>query len=141
MIRIGYDVIGVGVGALITDLQGRLLVMKRGKYVKNEAGTWEIPGGKVEFGETLEEALRREIKEEIGVDLADVTFFGVYDHILPDQKQHWVAVTFTAKIVDRQTPTIMEPTKCDGLAFVGRDEIGTLPLSAVTHQDVQDLWK
>ena len=60
----GVDYIGVGVGAAIFNREGKLFLTLRGKKAKNERGKWEIPGGGVEFGETFEQALKRELKEE-----------------------------------------------------------------------------
>ncbi|BBG28170.1 NUDIX hydrolase [Sulfuracidifex tepidarius] len=54
----------VAVGGLIMK-DGKVLLVKRGK--PPNAGTWAIPGGKVEYGETLQEALKREITEETGL--------------------------------------------------------------------------
>lgn len=51
--------------AIVSD-QGRYLIARRGPAEKL-AGMWEFPGGKVEFGETLQECLKREIYEELGV--------------------------------------------------------------------------
>lgn len=67
--KIGTDCIGVGVGALIFNDEGMILLALRGSDAKNERGKWEIPGGAVEFGETLEDALKREVKEEINVEI------------------------------------------------------------------------
>ena len=53
------------VGAIITDHRGRLLLVKRGH--EPEAGFWSLPGGRVEPGETDEEAVVREIREETGL--------------------------------------------------------------------------
>ncbi|MBD3279522.1 MAG: NUDIX domain-containing protein, partial [Candidatus Pacebacteria bacterium] len=61
--KAGKDHIGVGVGALIFNDEGHLLLTLRGEKAKNERGKWEIPGGAVEFGETIEQALKREMKE------------------------------------------------------------------------------
>ncbi len=47
---------------------GKILIIKRNKSEIN-GDIWETPGGKIEFGETLEEALLREIKEEVGLDV------------------------------------------------------------------------
>lgn len=58
----------VAVGVLI-DAQGRFLLTSRPEG-KVYAGYWEFPGGKLEDGETVEQALRRELQEEVGIDIA-----------------------------------------------------------------------
>ncbi|HMN92560.1 MAG TPA: (deoxy)nucleoside triphosphate pyrophosphohydrolase [Hydrogenophaga sp.] len=62
--------VDVAVGILI-DAQGHYLLTTR-PVGKAYAGHWEFPGGKLEAGETVEEALRRELKEEIGVTVGAV---------------------------------------------------------------------
>ncbi len=54
----GIDYIGVGVGAIIVDGEGRLFMARRGPGAQNERGLWEFPGGSVELGERLADALR-----------------------------------------------------------------------------------
>ena len=56
------------VACILKDCQGRVLITQRpaGKFM---AGFWEFPGGKIEEGETPEEALIREMKEELGINL------------------------------------------------------------------------
>jgi 8-oxo-dGTP diphosphatase len=66
----GIDFIGVGVGAVIVDGQGRMFLARRGPQSRNERGLWEYPGGSVEFGETLRQALKREIHEEFGIEIS-----------------------------------------------------------------------
>lgn len=56
------------VGAIITDDEGRLLLIKRGH--DPEAGRWSLPGGRIEPGETDEQAVAREIAEETGLRVA-----------------------------------------------------------------------
>jgi 8-oxo-dGTP diphosphatase len=53
------------VGAVVLDGSGRLLVVRRG-HAPHE-GLWSLPGGRVEAGETAEEAVRREVREETGL--------------------------------------------------------------------------
>ncbi len=80
--RRGIDYIGVGVGALIIDAQGRLFLSCRGRQAKNERGLWEFPGGSVEFGEKLTDALQREMREEYGIEIQVGELLDVVDHIL-----------------------------------------------------------
>ena len=68
----------VSVKALILDDQRRFLL------VKDIAGKWELPGGGLEHGESIEQGLRREVKEEMGLELSYITdtpdyFFTVFD--------------------------------------------------------------
>ena len=52
----------------LVDTSNRVLIAQRPKN-KSMAGLWEFPGGKVETGETPEEALRRELREELNIDV------------------------------------------------------------------------
>ncbi len=66
------------VAVAMVDVDGRVLIAKRPPG-KKMAGLWEFPGGKVDAGETPEQALIRELKEELGIDtrqscLAPLTF-------------------------------------------------------------------
>ncbi len=120
--RQGIDHIGVGVGAIIRDDQGRLFLARRASGARNEKGCWEFPGGAVEFGERLEDALKRELLEEFGIAIQVVRLLDVVDHILPDEGQHWVSPTFLCRI-SSGTPVIREPGKCDAIAWFLPDEI------------------
>ncbi len=54
--------------AVIEDAAGQVLIARRPRHV-HQGGLWELPGGKVEAGESVQQALRREIREEIGIEL------------------------------------------------------------------------
>src|ERR1700722_16798489 len=54
------------VAAAVIEYGGRYLLMKRADHAGN-GGMWEFPGGKVEYGESLQQAVEREIKEELGL--------------------------------------------------------------------------
>lgn len=60
-------------GAIVHD--GRVLLAQRNRP-SELAGLWELPGGKVEPGETVEDALRRELREELGVEVRGARRFG-----------------------------------------------------------------
>lgn len=111
------DYIGVGVGAIIVNPEGRVFLAKRGGQAKNERGLWEFPGGSVEFGETLKDALKREMLEEYGITIDVENLLDVVDHILPEEKQHWVSPTFLCKLVGEAEPVIKEPHKCSQIGW------------------------
>jgi mutator protein MutT len=130
----GRDYIGVGVGAMVFDAEGRVFLAQRGPAATNERGAWEFPGGKVDWGETLVAAICREFEEEYGMVIAVVALLGVPDHILPDEGQHWVSPTFLARHISG-TPQIREPAKCAAIGWFTLDALPT-PLSVVTQADL-----
>lgn len=80
-------------GAVIVD--GRLLLAQR-SYPAEVAGLWELPGGKVEIGETRARALERELAEELGVDVIAGQQVGAVVPLRPDL----VLVALSATLVD-----------------------------------------
>lgn len=106
--EIGKDYIGVGCGAFILNDKNELLLQKRNKAPEKEY--WSIPGGKVEMFETFYQAVKREVKEETGVDIEIINFLGICDHIILNEKTHWVSPSFLCKIIKGE-PKIMEPLK------------------------------
>jgi len=115
----------VGTGALILK-DGKLLLVKRG--AEPGFGKWSIPGGLVELGETVQEAMVREVKEEVGFDVEVVKLTDTVDTITLDQngrvQYHFVVVNFLARIVGGELKTatdilearwipVEEVEKCD----------------------------
>jgi len=112
----GIDYIGVGVGAVILNPRNEVFLARRGEKAKNERGLWECPGGSVEFGETMAAALRREMREEYGIEIKVGELLDVVDHILPEEGQHWVSPSFLCQIIAGE-PQIMEPEKCSQIGW------------------------
>lgn len=111
----GKDYIGVGAGALITDSAGtRVLLVKRKKAP--EAGKWSIPGGAVEFGETFEACVVREVREETGLDINVVRLLRLTDHIVPEESVHWVTPAFLCQVV-KGTARNTEPAKHEAVEW------------------------
>ena len=103
-LKAGRDYIGVGVGAVILR-DKKILLLLRNK--SPESGCWTIPGGKVEFGETVEEAILREVQEEIGTEGRIIAPLGVTNHILKEEGIHYVSPRFLISIIGE--PKNMEP--------------------------------
>ena len=84
------------VGALIFNPHGQLLLLRSHKWIDR----YVVPGGHVELGESLEDALRREVKEETGLDIYDIAFLCWQEFIYDDsfwKKRHFLFFDFTCK--------------------------------------------
>ena len=88
----------VGVGVLIRSRDRYLLIKRAGDP---DAGLWSIPGGLVELGETIEETLVREAREETGLDIKLLSLIGVVDKIIKDDERnikfHFVIIDYLAE--------------------------------------------
>ena len=131
----GVDYIGVGCGALIVNDKNEVLLVKRGIKSKNEAGVWSKPGGAVEFGEQVENAVKREIKEELDIEIELTKFLGFTNHIIKSENQHWVTFNYLARIIKGELK-IMEPEK---IAEVKWFSLNNLPanLSQTTSEPIE----
>ncbi len=123
--RRGIDHIGVSICAVVHDGKGRILLMKRGSEARDEQGNWDICGGAIEFGESIDEALRRELKEELCADPIDIEFLTVYDahRVHADgSPTHWVALAHAVK-VDPAKVKIGEPHKIAEIGWFTSDNL------------------
>jgi ADP-ribose pyrophosphatase YjhB (NUDIX family) len=110
----GVDYTGISVVTLCHDGEGRYLLEYRSDKCRDEHFTWSPVGsGGVKIGERLEDAVRREVKEECGADASEIEFLGYREVFrkIGDVNTHWIAFDFRAKI-DPEMVSIMEPEKC-----------------------------
>jgi 8-oxo-dGTP diphosphatase len=79
---------------VIFDNAGRVVLIRR----KNEPfkGSYALPGGFVDIGETVEAACRREVQEEVGIELGDLSLIGVYSDPKRDPRGHTVSAAYLA---------------------------------------------
>ena len=90
----------VGVGAILIRGQ-RILMAQRGKAPRK--GWWSLPGGALETGELLEDGVRREVREETGLEVAPVRMFQIFERIMRDAsgavEYHYVLVDYLCRVV------------------------------------------
>lgn len=93
----------LGVGALIYD-GDRVLLVQRGKEPLK--GFWSLPGGAVETGELVQDALIREVEEETGLEVKIVRFGELFERIMPDTagatEYHYVLLDYVCEILSGQ---------------------------------------
>lgn len=97
----------LGCGAVVQRADGAILLMLRGR--QPEQGHWGLPGGKVDWMETVEHAVLREVEEETGLRVAVERLLCVVDHFEPALAQHWVAPVYVVRMLDATEVELREP--------------------------------
>ncbi len=113
----------VVVGCLVKN-DNKFLILKRGDNEDSYPGIWELPSGKVEFGETLEQAVRREVREETGLEIDNPVLYGFFQY--QTEVKYSVQINFTAN-TDSQKVKL---TEHEDFKFVSPDELDKY---GVTH--------
>jgi ADP-ribose pyrophosphatase YjhB (NUDIX family) len=89
----------IGVGALIFD-RGRILMAQRGKEPLK--GSWSLPGGALEIGESLDFGVRREVREETGLEIEPLAVFEIFERIMRDAsgaaEYHYVLIDYICRV-------------------------------------------
>jgi len=125
------------VGALIFNPEGKILLIKshkwRGKYV--------IPGGHIELGERMEDALKREIKEETGLDIHDIKFVCFQEFIFDPafyKRKHFIFFDFACKTDSTDVKLNQE---AEEYAWVTLDEALKLDIEPYTKRTIEEYIK
>jgi 8-oxo-dGTP diphosphatase len=118
----GVDHIGITVVFACHDGKGNFLLSKRGKNCRDEQGRWDPGGGGLEFGDTVEGTLKKEIAEEYCAKVLDFEFLGYRDvhRKINGEKTHWLALDFKV-LVDRNKVRNGEPHKMDEIGWFRLD--------------------
>lgn len=111
----------LGVGAVVVD-HDRLLLVRRGRAPAK--GEWSVPGGKVEHGEALMEAVTRELREETGLEGVCGALLGWAERI--DEDAHYVILDFEVTLVGDDQPTAGDDAA--EVAWVELHDVAELPL-------------
>ena len=120
----GEDYVGVSVIFYCHDGKGNFLLSKRGKNSRDEHGTWDPGGGRVEFGDSIEDTLEREIREEYCTDIIECEFLGYRDihREHNGRKTHWIGLDFKV-LVDKDKVKNGELHKLDAVEWFTLDNL------------------
>ena len=113
---------------IIIEIAGKIVLIKR----RNPPFGWAIPGGFIDYGESAEDAARREAKEETGLDIVNLRQFHTYSNPDRDPRHHTISVVFVAQAKGK-------PKACDDATDVGLFDQDTLPSElAFDHCQILD---
>jgi len=126
----------VAVRAIISDNSGRVLILQRTNTIYS-SGFWELPGGKVEYGETLEIALEQEVHEETGLEITDIRYFTYLDGIPENNKlPHFVTMIFTC--IARGKVCLSEESS--DFQWIGNKELDRFELAFKNGEVLKMFW-
>ncbi len=132
----GKDYIGVSVAFFCHDGQGNFLFHKRSAACRDEQGTWDCGGGKLEFGETIEAGTLRELREEYGCN-------GTIEETLPvnsfirshnGESRHWIIIPHIIR-VNRDEAKLNEPESMDDIGWFTLSNLPS-PLHSGVESDI-----
>ncbi len=122
----------VEVSAALIFRDGKLLITQR-RAKSHLGGLWEFPGGKREAGETFEQCLVREIREELGVEISVASLFEEILHDYPEKSVH--LKFFICKILSDEP----QPLDCAAVKWVAKTELANFEFPAADAQLLKKL--
>jgi ADP-ribose pyrophosphatase YjhB (NUDIX family) len=122
--RQGVDDPAVSCAFVCHDGGGRIVLYRRSERCRDEHGTWDSGAGALEHGESFEDAVTREVREEFGATPKRIDLLGVRNVLrtIDGVPTHWVALLFAVE-VDPAEVRIGEPEKMDELGWFTLDAL------------------
>jgi ADP-ribose pyrophosphatase YjhB (NUDIX family) len=127
------------VGALIFRGRGRrgaILLVERGGHPLK--GYWSLPGGLVETGESLDQAVRREVLEETGLQVKPLEMFGVFERVIKDARgrteYHYLLFDYVCRVIGGKVRAADDVARAE---WVRRERLGDYQLTEGTREVIE----
>ncbi|MDO8436043.1 MAG: NUDIX domain-containing protein [bacterium] len=132
-------IIGKGAGIILIANNGMILLQYRDKDNRWNQDSWSEFGGQIEEGETPEETVKRELKEELGVELVDLKFFKKYE--FQRKKGIYEQFVFTASLNYPLERLKKQQKEGNNLALFAYEKIKNLKMADYTKEILEDFFK
>ncbi len=117
----------------------RMLLIKRGQ--EPSKGQWSVPGGAIELGEKIYDAVQREVREECGIEIEVARVVNVADSIVPDEAGrvwfHYVPVYILARYVSGEAHADSDALD---VRWVAREELDALDMNPITRERINQAY-
>lgn len=127
------------VGAFIFNPKGELLLVQSHKW---KGGLWVVPGGHIEWGESIDQAVKREVKEEVGLTVEKVEIFHLWEAIFPksfSRKKHFIFIECRCRTGDSEAAP--DGDEIQVARWFSVNETSSLSLEDFTKKSIEILKK
>jgi 8-oxo-dGTP diphosphatase len=124
----------VRVAALIRDPKGKVLLIQQ---KKKQNGYWLLPGGGIEFGESAEAALKRELREELDLEVIKSNYLLLNESIDPNKRRHLIQLVFQVSVKVLMPKLNPKEKAISGFGYFTNNEIQKMDL----RPDIKDFFK
>ncbi|CAJ0756515.1 22805_t:CDS:2 [Entrophospora sp. SA101] len=111
----------VGLGVFVVKDDKFLIGKRKGSH---GSGTWQLPGGHLDFGESFEDCAKREVLEETNLKIKNVQYQAIINMPMLSDNLHYVAIFMRGEVIDKNSmPKNMEPDKCEAWEWVTWEDL------------------
>ncbi|KAH7391535.1 NUDIX hydrolase domain-like protein [Cadophora sp. MPI-SDFR-AT-0126] len=134
-VRVG---VGVFILASTSELPSNPVFLVGKRIGSHGAGTYALPGGHLEFGETPEECAAREVLEETGLKISNIRFLTATNDVMEKDGKHYITLFVVGVRDDEdQEPEVLEKEKCEGWDWINWKELVGLVEKDKKGEEVQ----
>ncbi len=128
----------LAVAGFIFNEKGELLVIKKSSYEQVDAGLWTVPGGKIYPQEPILVGLKRELLEEVGVQVDSIEWIG--EDVFQEKEYLFHAQHFKCKIKNNNSPVKLENKLVEYRWIKGLEDIASLPFAENIQKRIIELY-
>ena len=125
----------IGVTAFILNDNHQVLLIRRSDKEKFLPNYYEMPGGKLEFGESMEEALKREIREEVNLEIELLKIYSSFSYISKNGSRHTIDIQCYAKLTDNNEGLKLSDAH-DDYVWVSENDVSNFLISDLMKESI-----
>lgn len=132
----------IAVGVLISNSRGEIFLARS---VTKWDGRWIIPGGHLEYGESLQDCVRRETREELGIEIKDIEFIQIQEAPPPQDEyynaeKHFIFINFAARMEEDCAQITLQNSELQEFCFIDpKEALSKLQINSPTRRLIEKI--